>query len=100
MDIALTVAVPGVVPAIKDTVTMPESLDVHPESLVPPGKLPKVVVNDTWVPKETGLPELLCNVAVIVEELNPSGGIQIGSAVSVIEAVSPLEPVSKGTLIV
>ena len=89
---------PDVVPAIKDTVTTPVSSDVHPEPVVPPEKLPKFVVNVTEVPTETGLPELLYNVAVINEELNPSGGIQVGTGVSVIEAVPPPEPVI-GTII-
>ena len=100
MDSAVTVTIAGVVPAIKDTVTTPVSSDVHPEEVIPPGKLPKFVVNVTKVPAETGLWALSYNVAVIVEELNPSAGMLVRLAVSVIEAVPPPEPVSViGTLI-
>ena len=55
---AVTVAVPSVVPAIKDTITMPVSSDVETEMLVLPEKLPRSVVNVTVVPLWTGLPEL------------------------------------------
>jgi hypothetical protein len=60
------VAVPGAVPAIKDTITMPVSSDVETEMLVLPEKLPRSVVNVTVVPLWTGLPELSHTVAVIV----------------------------------
>ena len=89
MASTVIVAVPGVVPAIKDTITMPVSSDVETEMLVLPEKLPRSVVNVTDVPTGTGLPVLSNKVAVIIEELDPSAGMLVGLAVSVIEAVVP-----------
>ena len=84
---------PGVVPAIKDTITTPVPPDVDTEMLELFEKLlekpPRSVVNVTVVPSLTGLPELSSTVAVIVNELSPSAGMLVGSAVSVIDPPSP-----------
>ena len=83
---------PTVVPAIKETVTMPVLPDVHPVKLVPQGKLPRSVVNVTEVPLGARLPELSVTVAVIIVELKPSAGILVGLAVSVIETPNSSNP--------
>ena len=58
------------------------------------GKRPSVVENATSVPVCTGFPELSTIIAVIVEELPPSAGMDVGVATNVIDAVGAvLNPV-------
>ena len=83
---------PSIVPAIKDTITMPVSSSVDTEKFLPPGKLPRSTEKDTDVPTGTGLPALSNKVAAIFEVPNPSPGMLVGSAESVIEAVAPSGP--------
>jgi len=84
------VADPAVVPAIKETDTIPVASGVVTvETLVPLLKLPKVVEKVTEVPGLTGFPALSVSVAVIVEVLVPSAGMLVGFAANAMEKGAP-----------
>ena len=90
LDVAVTVADPAVVPAIKETDTIPVASGVATVYVVPPLlNLPRFVVNVTDVPGVTGAPPLSLRVAVMVEELVPSAGMLVGLAVRLMVWVVP-----------
>ena len=94
-DSAVTVATPAVLAEINETATTPVvSLVVAVMVVTPPEKVPKLVMNVTWVPTGTGLPARFFTVAVIVLELLPSAGMLVGFATSV---MLPTEPSVKPT---
>jgi hypothetical protein len=84
------IAVPAIVPAIKDIVTVPSEPGVVTVAVVVPlEKVPRVVVNATDVPLGTALPEAFFNVAVTAAELVPSADKVDGLAASdILAAVS------------
>jgi len=86
-EVAVTVAAPAVVPAIKETVTIPVSSAVVTLAL---DKVPSVVVKFTVVPAGTGFPLASLTVAVIALELEPSAGMLVGDAVRVMDPTPPL----------
>jgi hypothetical protein len=88
LEVPVTVAEPAVVPAIRETTTTPVSSVVDAVVLVePPEKVPRVVEKVTEVFSATAFPALSVRVAVIEVELDPSAGMLVGSALSVIDAV-------------
>ena len=76
-DVAVTSADPGVVPAIRETDTIPVSSAVVTLVL---DKVPRVVEKVTVVPAGTGFPLASLTVAVIALELEPSAGMLVGEA--------------------
>jgi hypothetical protein len=96
LEMAVTVAEPAIVPAIRETTTTPVSSVVDTVLLVePPEKVPRVVEKVTEVPLATALPALSVRVAVIEVELDPSAGMlgMLAGSGSAIDAVVPLPPV-------
>ena len=75
------------VPAIKETVTVPVSSVVVTLVL---DKVPSVVEKVTVVPAGTGFPLASLTVAVIALELEPSAGMLVGEAIRVMDPTSPL----------
>ena len=91
LDVAVTCASPGVVPEIKETITLPDSSDVLTVYVVLLFEnVPRVAEKVTDVSSSTGDPRLSINVAVIVVELDPSAGIVVELAERVMDAVFPL----------
>jgi len=60
--------------------------------VLPFEKVPRVVEKVREVPVATAAPVPSVNVAVMAEELEPSAGMLVSAAVSVIEAVWPTAP--------
>ena len=92
LAVHVTIAIPDVVPAIKDTTTLPvaaaELCVVNVMVLVPFENVPSVVLNVTrMLDALIGLPDESSSSAVRVEELAPSAGSEVGLAVSVMEAI-------------
>jgi hypothetical protein len=93
-------AIPDVFPAISDTTTLPGTAVVLWDVTVIFSKLfekrpiPGVVVNVTGIfDKLIRLPDVSKSSAVMVEELAPSAGSEVGLADSVIEATFPDVPI-------
>jgi hypothetical protein len=89
---------PGSIPAIRDTTTLPATpvvlCDVTTICWVPFEKRPNVVVKVTGIlDRLIRLPDVSKSSAVMVEELAPSAGSEVGFADSVIEATCPDVPI-------